>query len=232
GCEYYRAKYLALNAPICGSNTAYFVESRFLDNRGLLIVDEAHGLPESMIEYLAISLSRRDILPWNPPDNLEFTDVFTWIRDSVGPFVREKCDALESRTLRYDEEVRQLRHFTNLRRKLERLVTDFQENREDWVVESVNKGDTIKLTPITPGRFLSNLIWKRGSKIILASGTIVPDYYLIEAGLEGSEFSEKDCVFSINSSFPPDRSPIYYIPVGKMSLTEKPTTFPKVIKEV
>ena len=249
-CPYLVAREKCLNAPLCGMNMSYFLVAKTIfEPRDLLIVDEAHDVPEWGVKFVELIITERDV--GKIPILNIFSDCVNWLETTVRPAIwneldynREKRDSgFFYEQFNHKRQMGDYQHYfsecTRLERilsKITELLDDYKHFGEYWVMaiedmkHSKDHLKQIRFTPITSARFLAKLLWSRGKKIIVASGTIVPDYYIAEAGLGGMRFNKKECVFSVPSEFPPERSPIYYYPVGKMSLAEKNTTFPKMIE--
>jgi Rad3-related DNA helicase len=242
---YYHARFVASHSAICGTNAAYFIKAQFLGARGLLIVDEAHGVPEWCVGQITTKIKQWDVNAdeW-PPVTTDFDSSIDWVIDIAKPRMVEKHRVLDgylygkpapTHDKQYFQRLKEYSHLEYVLNNINRMVDDYEIFHEEWIMklDKDSYGDAfIEYTPITSTRFLSGLLWSRGEKVIVSSGTISPDYYRSEAGLGKKTFDAKDCVFSVKSPFDSTRSPIYYIPVGKMSFREKDKTRPLVMQEI
>lgn len=240
-CLYYHARYIASHSTICGTNAAYFIKARFLGGRGLLIVDEAHGVPEWCIGQISAKISKWDVKidEWPPATN-DFDSSVDWIKTIAIPSMVKKHHELDrylyglpyhTHDKIYAQKLKDYNHLGYTIANINRMIDDYEAFHEEWIMK-LDISSSIEYTPITSTRFLGGLMWNRGNKIIVSSGTISPEYYYSEAGLGCKAFDAKDCVFSVESPFDPTRSPIYYVPIGKMSYYEKDKTRPLIMQEI
>lgn len=243
-CTYTTQRNLCINSPACGMNTAYMMSVRkeVFDTRYLYACDEAHSVPEAAIGYVAVSIREDDVGGFIPVFDKGFQAYLIWLEKMVYPKVKERYDQIKDRVKSFGKGKRkaalgimeEFKRLKQLVKKIELLSSDYADNDEDWTynIDTDTKGKKITFQPLTSGRFLKYVLWNRGEKIILSSGTITPEVYMKEGGIEDKSFNIKDCVIEIPSDFPPENSPIYYKSVGKMTNDMKDITFPKIMKEI
>lgn len=109
--------------------------------------------------------------------------------------------------------------------KIEQFMLDYSKNKNNWVLDiSNNKKNSFVYTiqPIWAYDYISELVWSNYDKVILMSGTVLnKDMFCYLNGID-----TKKCSFhSIESPFPLENRPIYYIPIGKLSYKQKNEVF-------
>ena len=243
-CTYTTQRNLCQSSPACGMNTAYMmtVRKEVFNTRYLYACDEAHSVPEAAIGYVAVSIREEDVGGFIPVFEKGFEAYLIWLEKMVYPKVKERYDQVKERVKSFGKGKRkaalgameEFKRLQQLIKKIELLSRDYTDNEEDWNynIDSDTKGKKITFQPLTSGRFLKYVLWNRGEKIILSSGTITPEIYIKEGGLDNRAFNSKDCVIEIPSDFPSEKSPIYYKAIGKMTNDMKDITFPKIMKEI
>jgi len=246
-CKYNRAKERCSSAPITCANVSYLMSLRksgsediAFGNRKLLIVDEAHSIPEWGVNFVSATVyENKNITIPNYEDN--FPKHVTWIKDEVLPSLDESRQALflslynKEDTLSFKQKLSKYKWLKQTIRNIKAMVKDYKNRDEDWIydISTTEKGGRkITYQPLKSASFLNKLLFNYGSKKIFSSATIDPLSYIEEGGLQFEEFKYKDCVFSVPSEFDPKKSPIYYKPLGKLTMTEKSVTFPKIIAEM
>lgn len=248
-CLYLKARDKATGNFVCGSNFAYFsLARRILGKRDILIVDEAHSLPELAVRDLETTIregydDRYNGLTFDIPSAIDFDGYVSWMKDAVIPAISSEAksidkeleslaDVLETDTTVFDSTGTLLRKYNNLMALLKKAtaMVDHRARHGDEWAWSRGEG-SITFTPLSPARFLKDSLWSRAGKVVLASGTIYPEYYIKETGMTELAF-DRSCVYSVPSSFDPVKSPIYCVNAGKMTYTEKKTSFPRVMEEI
>jgi Rad3-related DNA helicase len=114
----------------------------------------------------------------------------------------------------------------NLSGKFEIFIKEYEENPNNWVLESIynekTKSKEISAEPIWSGDYLEKYVWSRYKMVFLMSGTILNKKIFSE--LNGLE-NNRSIYYSIESPFPVENRTIYYMPLGKMSYAKKAETF-------
>lgn len=234
-CEYLQARNEAMDGQICCSNFSYLmIVSKFLfGERQLLIVDECHSIPEWALEWVTCTIKSVDISE-KVPEYKTFDEYIVWL-ESVLEKLKTVRDSLKSEKGASEEFIFGLKEkrdkLNEIIAKIKRLLEDYKTNKEEWVFTIKDKGlgkERIQFQPVTAGRFMDSLVWWRGKKKLLMSGTIFPELFVEEAGL-----TDKVCQYvEIPSTFPVENRPVYYWPAGKMSLDWRGQTIPKMIEKI
>jgi len=242
-CTYTSQRDKCIASSLCGLNTSYLMTVRreVFNERDLLACDEAHSIPEAGVGFVGITIRESDI-KFIPDFPAGFEAYYLWLKNMILPAFKIRIKELKEQVRSFGKTKRKAQlglidEFKSVRdviRKIEKLIDDYEKYNEEWLVDisTDSKGKKINFQPLTSGRFLKDLLWNRGDKILLSSGTITPLYYIKEGGLTNKSFSIKDCVIEIPSDFPSELSPIYYKSIGKLTKDLKPLVFPKIMKEV
>jgi len=114
--------------------------------------------------------------------------------------------------------------------KIEVFLKEYKEQPENWVLESnwneKTKQTSLSLEPIWAYNYLDKYIWSNYDHVIMMSGTIL-DKNLFSY-LNGLDVT-KTAYYSIPSPFPAANRPIYYMPVGRMTYTNKVSAFKQYV---
>jgi Rad3-related DNA helicase len=247
GCLYVKARETCKNAPVACMNLAYYLTaSRNLDDRDIMILDEAHSVSEWGIKWIEVVIGQNDIGNLSFPILKTYPEAIDWLKNIVQSAIKGERDRTKAKrdwslvgSKEYQYYFAELSRLERSLEKITLLLDDWDFCHEDWIMSNrearygKNVYKQLVFTPVTAGRFLGKLLWSHADKVIVSSGTIVPDYFIKEAGLGNRKFDRKECVFSVPSDFPPERSPVYVIPNhSKMSMGEKAKTFPVIIQEL
>lgn len=242
-CIYSVQRDLCVSSYMCGLNIAYLMTVRreIFDQRDLLACDEAHGVPEWGVGFVSISIRESDI-NYIPDFPSGFQAYILWLENMILPKFKDRFKVLKEQVKSFGKTKRKamlnlVDEFKSVRdviKKINILLSDYKDYNEEWLVDIITdvRGRKIEFKPLTSGRFLNNILWSRGNKILLSSGTINPYYYIKEGGLKNKSFNLKDCVIEVPSDFPPEKSPIYYKSIGKLTKDLKQYTFPKMMVEI
>lgn len=245
-CSYTKQRILCQVSDICGMNSSYLmtVRKEVFDQRYLLSVDEAHGLPEWGVGFVSVTIRESSVNGYIPEFSAGFPAYILWLEKTVYPKMKEEETKLKERVKEFGRGkgknkavlgiMEAYKAVKDLVKKIELLSKDYAAVGEDWTynIETDTKGKKIVFQPITSGRFLNQILWSRGKKILLSSGTITPEIYMYEGGLADRNFNIKDCVIEVPSEFDPKKSPIIYKSVGKLTYDKKAVTLPLVLKEI
>lgn len=238
-CPYVEARAAFNSSPVSCTNFAYYYSAKHsITPRKLMIVDEAHSIAEWAVNYVKCEFNEKDFVEESIsiPRYRSFGDYFDWIKADVVPSIRGQARDLKADLRRAGASgdsrplFKRYNHMNKLFENATGLVQDYEEFGEEWVFKHVDEEQKIQFSPVTSARFLSKLLWNYAEKIIVSSATIVPEYFIPEAGLSGKRFDPDKGVFSAGSTFPPELSPIYYYPCGRMSKKYQGTTFPAMVK--
>jgi ATP-dependent DNA helicase DinG len=117
-----------------------------------------------------------------------------------------------------------------LQLKIEVFLKEYKDNPNNWVLESSYnekvKQKELSLEPIWAYDYLDKYVFSHYDMVFLMSGTILDKSLFCQ--LNGLDVS-KAVYYSIPSPFNVKNRPIFYMPLGKMSYTNKTETFKRYI---
>jgi len=148
--------------------------------------------------------------------------------------IEDKRDLKISKLLKVkNSDVNSMRLITDLKQldlKIEVFLDEYNLNPNNWVMESSYneklKQKELSLEPIWAYDYLDKYIFSKYDMVFLMSGTILDKNLFCQ--LNGLDVS-KAVYYSIPSPFNVKNRPIFYIPLGKMSYTNKSETFKNYI---
>jgi len=110
--------------------------------------------------------------------------------------------------------------------KIEVFLKEYKANPNNWVLESnyneKTKQKELSLEPIWAFDYLDKYVFSNYDMVFLMSGTILDKNLFCH--LNGLDVT-KAVYYSIESPFPVQNRPIFYMPLGKMSYAKKEETF-------
>jgi len=241
-CPYFADRASASNGPIAAMTLAYFMQtagSEVFGERDVVVIDEAHGLPEWAEMYATIELSPTTVPVWEscrPPDVEDVGDV-----EPYAERLLEVCG-------RRQEELRGFVELTEAqteeRDRLATLVRDLGWFLEDlrepdsptvWVADQSDRasedprGGAVSIKPLDPARYLHHTVWDRGRRFALLSATMLDkDAFCRGAGLDPSTVALVD----VPHTFPVENRPLYDVTRGKMTYERRGETLPKVARAI
>jgi len=114
--------------------------------------------------------------------------------------------------------------------KIEIFLKEYKDNPNNWVLESnyneKTKQKELSLEPIWAFDYLDKYVFSNYDMVFLMSGTILDKNLFCQ--LNGLDVT-KAVYYSIDSPFPVQNRPIFYMPLGKMSYTKKEETFKQYV---
>jgi len=245
-CPYKLQRDIGRATHICTTNFSYLmsVPEKLFGKRELLIVDESHSIPNWALNFAktTINLYKRiegeeiSIID-SIPEYSTFEEYLTWLGKIILPLLDQKKSVLlessesESSEGMSIKEKKLENYLDSLIEKILNLIEDYEKVKEKWVWEIKGKGNfrSIEFQPITVGRFMQDLLWRRADKVLLMSGTILaPSVYVEEVGLSTKKYK----VISVPSSFHYHYNPVLYYPMGKMSKDFKDDTLPRMVTKI
>ena len=124
---------------------------------------------------------------------------------------------------RLEQLIGQLTKFINAPDKLNKWLIMKDSNREDKTQELI-------IQPLSIDGLFKQYMSSFGAEhVVLMSATILSArLFCEELGISQDEVG----IIRVDSSFDPNKSPIYHLPVGKMNMSSLPQTLPNIIKAV
>lgn len=249
GCEYcpYTESMKAfMDSTIGLTNFHYYIGSSMYaslaERRGanVLFIDECHAFEEVFCNYVSIRLSKQvlknlDILTDDLEKDIDsmksVDDVYQFVENKLSKIIKDKMDQIESdvkfaKARKKKEYLKRFAQLDNTLTKFANFSFDRQNHDRNWVFEETENshtGDRILLVePIWGKEYLEQKIWSKYDYIVCLSGTIInKDMFCFMM-----DFNKKQTSYmALETPFPKENRPIYYIKAGKMSYKEKHKTF-------
>jgi len=110
--------------------------------------------------------------------------------------------------------------------KIEVFLKEYEIDPNNWILEKTynekSKQYELSMEPIWAFDYLDKYVFSKYDMVFLMSGTILDKNLFCQ--LNGLDI-DKSVYYSIESPFPLENRPIYYMPLGKMSYKNKEMTF-------
>jgi Rad3-related DNA helicase len=163
----------------------------------------------------------------------EIADTISAVESSIGLSKNAKSIKRDIRVTKIlggkNNDLKLMQIITDLQQyqsKIEIFLKEYKANPNNWIFESnyneKNKQKEISLEPIWAFDYLDKYIFSKYDMVFLMSGTILDKNLFCDLnGLDAS----KTVYYSVESPFPIENRPIYYMPLGKMSYAKKEETF-------
>ena len=206
-CPWEVAKYEALTSPITGLSFSMLLLTAGLEGWGrrkLLIVDEGDDIESWAVEQLGTVRFR----VYSSVTTIE--EAIKWANVRRAKVMKE-INRLENKRYLSSSDIIRLRELRELERKLDFFLDDALENPDNWAFR--RRGRIIELKVLNAGYILRRFLWWRGEKRLVSSATIIdPEKFAKYTGLKG-----KTLYIKVPHIIPPERRPVIYIPVAKMT---------------
>lgn len=216
-CPYTRAYNAARASNLVVTNYTYWaLINKYGEGLGpvdLLVCDEAHDADGEVCGIMTVSIHPADIhrrLRTDWPSEPDSTDAW---RHWAAPLRARAKLLVDECALQIRMEgpvnrlVREMGHLQNLHRSLSVIA----ELRGEWIAET-NASGAYTLAPVHSADYAEEVLFLGVPKVVLISATIIPKTPdILGIPQDTVEFYEYP------SSFPPRRSPVYYVPTVKVS---------------
>ncbi len=239
GCPYLRAREEARRAPLVVLNDAYFLTEAnnigFFADTQLLIVDECDSLESSLMGFIQLTISDRQVSKFNLKLPECKTDIALWKLWATGTardletFAQSISDNLNRipQTQWSDIEIELHKTavaMTNLANKFRSFASMVDES---WLFWRDEDAKSWVFKPVTVAKYARKFVWQHSEKIIGMSGTI------FDPGLLAKEIAIEEYQYRrVESTFPVENRPIYFRPVVSMTHTRMGQELPKLAAEV
>lgn len=247
-CRYRDAKKAFINSREGITNFSYFLaESKYagkITPRDLLVIDEAHNIELELSKFIELTISERfatTVLKVSWPQVSTEKAAVKWLIDVYKPKLVEHMKHIQGMLEKYSGLKEKLNELTNFSKqnslldkhvcKINRFLEIFDE--ENWVlniIEASGKSmQKLEFKPIDVSKYADEALFRYGQNVILMSATILDkDAYCQSLGI-----SQSDVEFlSVESPFPPENRPVFYVPVGKMGKDDLSKTLPKLASTI
>ncbi len=207
-------------------------------NSNMLIVDEAHSLEQTINSFVSFSISKKqwskfagDVTSakWDSDvfDLKDIDSLVNWITNDYIPAIDKAIsyNASKQKTAKgkdLEKVINLVNELSGLKSSIDKFIESYNNKTSEWIADKKNVKGTMTwdIQPLWTNNILKNNIWNNYNHVVLMSGTIIDPVLFCE--LNGIDV--KDAAYiKLNMEFPKENRPIYYIPVGKMSYSNKET---------
>lgn len=251
-CKYFLEKTKFFKGKIGVTNIQYFLHlsaymSKLLAKKELLIIDEAHTLESSLLQFISIEISEwisNIKLKIQFPKNLNDEKLIEWINKtyiqkiiSLISDLRNNIEKLIKKTnLNIEEKAALKSHSEDLEywdKHLSKLKSTLEDYHPDtWIIDkTISKSGyhIFSFKPIIIDKYANKLVFDKGEKILLMSATILnKSSFCKSLGIKEDEAE----FITLPSSFKKENRMIHYDPVGKMGRSDINDTLPKMAKKI
>lgn len=261
-CSYYNDKEKTQKAINAVTTLDYFLNgiynlngmSEYWNNRPVLIIDEAHFLPNKLSDFYSVNITSKS-LPDFPYDilttklnNIKENNPAIYAKKTIdefltllNPYKDEQESYLDSLTDEYDDNEfgydivyygkkmsidKAIEKQTSLVNQLNFFDTILRLDKVEWVFNNNDKGMYWK--PYSPAPFIENL-WSSFEHVILSSATFfdIPEY-LEQLGLLKKSYK----IINVESTFDATKGPIVQLSGGYLNQKNFNTMIDRVVNEV
>jgi Rad3-related DNA helicase len=248
-CPYYLQLQKAINAEMFITSYAYFFSNynvpgpnntKRIDERNVLILDECHLLDDMLIDYLRVTINKKKIdekynlvkdmtlkerISWakqfdNTPENdIRAIELLKYVlSNKVEKLEKNLIDKYGGNTAITPEKRDEIKEIleeqsgiTKLKTRIEFFLKEYKKFKDEWIVYSDLETQTFHAIPISSSKAFSNFVDKKAKKRVFMSATIFgQDMICKELGLN----PEETRYINVGSTFPPKQSPIVIAPVA------------------
>jgi len=231
-CNYYRAKSMAIKAPLVILNNSYFLhEANFIgsfSNADFLIFDEGHLLESSLMGFIGVRLTFKTLAKYTDRwrDKLESPRQLLEIAKEIQPAVADEMTTiLESLSGPPQPDViKRLKHINTLNANLNKILnTDLRQ----WVLNNDLAAFTI--VPIMVNDVSEQYAFRHGKKILIMSATILNgEIFGRQLGIHSSEME----FIQARSPFLPPMRQVIFCPVVKLSYKSTEEDYQKLFTAI
>lgn len=216
GCDYYDQLARAKASPLVVTNYAlWFTGARNpsppLGDRRVVICDEAHSAIEELSRFVGVEFSN---------DEVKLGDKLGWHIDKWQEWGKEQAPVIKaalSKTTNYAA----LKTLRTMEQKVSRLTT---LRPEGWCLDMF-ESKSVRMEPIWARQYVEQYLRQGATDISLLSATIRP-YHMDWFGVGEHDF------FEVESPFPVERRPIYWLPTLRMSRATETSGFPRLMNRI
>ncbi|MBI2675213.1 MAG: DEAD/DEAH box helicase family protein [Candidatus Aenigmarchaeota archaeon] len=243
-CLYWKQKCDAMNRKVVVFNYDYFLnETNFVGDFGprkLIICDEAHNIEGRLMDYISFRLSAYDaglIGQSFPKVNMEIKEWLGMLKEWKELF-EEKIKKEEGKTGDMSaKELERLRDMRNKKKKLGFLIEELEADEKNWVTDfrlwtsllekGLSQKGWVEFKPIEVKKW-SNLLFDKADHFLLQSATILD----AEAMAHSLNISGDIAYIRVPSTFPLQRRPFIFSPVGSMAKRNAEGSMPRLLKSI
>lgn len=246
-CPYTVDKNAFIQSPLSITNYSYFMAETMyagrLEPRQVIVHDECHNLESELSKFIEVTFSEKfakDTLKCKCPASLKTQqDVFEWVRKVYKPALAKHIEnveeaieaAIETNNPSFGDFSKQYELLDKHICKVNRFLGSYSD--DNWIMNTLRPQDDKKgvrrfeFKPIDVSQYSHDIMFKFGERHLLMSATIIDkEMFCKTLGIKEEEVA----FISIDSPFPVENRPIFYLPVGKMSAGDIDKTLPKMVE--
>ena len=242
GCQYKRAKGLAVKSPLVALNDAYFLSEvngpGMFSGANMIVLDEIDSLEGGLMDFVKFTVSERQCLKYNLTTPNHLDSIQEWL--GWANIARAKVSQVASRNAAQIS--MDLAHWTPLDMKLNKDVKAagsfvhqmdmfINDVNDSWIVDIENTtkrgGWMVTFKPVTVANYAEKYLWRHGKRFLGMSGTIL-DPRIVAYDLGIPDFGYRN----LTSTFPVENRLIKYRPAANLVYGQMPVELPKLAKEV
>jgi len=235
-CTYVMERNAAFSAKVMLLNYNYFFSAiSLMHKRDLLICDEAHQFESILMQHTEFTLTNKLLKKYDIenkiPDYPYINDYLKWLSELAQDLIYVINDISdEIHALGNNVQVKpKIQERDSLRRLCDN-ITGFLDSNEftEWVFDYKKKEgwDEIIFKPLKIDYFIKKYFAKADKHLFMSATILDHNIFCRNLGINPAEVY----FLKIPSTFPPEKSPIYYMNIGKMSYQFIRDTFPNMIK--
>lgn len=215
-CEYTQTKKSAISASLAVLNTHLFlVEANFIGGFSgfpFVVLDEADTLESTLLSFVEVSITKRQIdkLELELPEKKTVASSWVdWINNDALPVIEQRLADLKLSSWALDN-VKETNMLTGLRGKFRFAAKEIPNG--NWVFMPEEDRWTFK--PVFVSKYAEDNLWKHGDRFLAMSATLINPYqFCRNLGVDVNDTE----VITLDSPFPPENRPVYYVPVANMT---------------
>jgi ATP-dependent DNA helicase DinG len=224
-CPYKTAKERFVSQKVGVTNFDYFLAETLysgqLPRRSILVVDEAHGLEQKLLDFTDFEIAPFSLQKYSVAiptiEEGDITGATEWLRDQMIPAIDSFINTIPEDDLDQCEDRNEAE---NLLRRIRRFV---RSNQQEWVFWA--DGKRLVFRPLGAAAYAREYLFSRADMVVIMSATIL-DFNEFRSTL-GIPQEDSICV-AVSSEFPVENRRIFYRPLGSMNFQNKSSTLPRI----
>lgn len=259
-CKYYSLREKALRSHTVLTSYAYLFRafdcSGFWKKRNLMVFDECHLIEDQLVNFASFEINpmeldktyglfdrftnRKELMKpftldgWenNKERILVIYDIVKNKRDELFNMLKEvigdlKVEELDEDTIDSMNSIHKLYYKID---KLYRKMDVFNTQRKDnWIISPSKVDGALTFTPLFVDSLFNSFCNNWADKFLFMSATILDiDGFINDLGID----KDQCIVIKVESTFDPNKSPIYYMPCGKMNYQSIDESIPRACEAI
>lgn len=249
-CPYIKDKHKFMNSRESVTSYAYFLNGtihnpKAFDVRSILVIDEAHNIEEQVSNNYELHIAEmfsEKVLELKFDNKIISQDeAFKWIKEFYYPKVQEQEDHIREMFNKFFSLKEPSPQLAGVAKKYDLIMKHGQKikkfvelyNEDNWAYNFIpafgKQKRKYEFKPVDISHYVNEVLFKFGDRVILMSATILNK----EAFCESLGIKEIEAGFlSLESSFPVQNRPVYYMPSGKMSKNNIDSSLPRLLETI